>query len=289
MFLESRGVRLHYRRWWVEHALGVVVIAHGLGEHSGRYRHLARALNAHGYSVYALDHAGHGQSEGRRGDIKDFSAYAEDLACCIRLVRHENPDQRIHLLGHSMGGVIACATVARAADGAQVDSLILSAPAFAGKSEPGKLEVGLIRLLAKVSPGLSLPNRLNPSYISRDPGTVQEYCSDDLVHDRVTPRWFLAYRKTRDQLLAHPEAIAIPTLTLLPEGDELVAPDVTRHWQQRLQGAQHRLRVFPGAYHEVFNEPDAAEQALTATLEHLAEHAPSDQRAGVSERQQAAT
>ena len=269
MYFESRGFRLHYRRWWVESALGAVVVSHGLGEHSGRYRATARALNAHGYSVYALDHFGHGQSPGRRGDVDDFSCYSSDLCQFIRAVRHENPDLALHLLGHSMGAIIACDAVVSAEAGSAVDSLILSAPAFAGSNEPGAVEVSLIRMLARVCPGLSLSNRLQTAAISRDPEVVREYCADDLVHNRVTPRWFLGYQKTRERILAHPQAIALPTLTLLPEGDRLVDPAVSRQWHDQLQGEHHQLRTFADAYHEVLNEPGSGEEALTAVLEHL--------------------
>lgn len=285
MYFESRGIRLHYRRWWVESALGVVVISHGLGEHSGRYRSLARVLNAHGYSVYAPDHFGHGQSPGRRGDIQDFSCYSADLCQFIRVVRHENPDQLVHLLGHSMGGVIACATVMSTGEGAAIDSLILSAPAFAGRNEPGAVEVGMIRLLARVCPGLSLSNRLQPAEISRDPEVVRAYCSDDLVHNRVTPRWFLGYRAAREHLLAHPEAIDVPSLTLLPEGDRLVDPGVSRCWHAQLQGPEHQLRTFDGAYHEILNEPDVGEEALTFLLQHLDAHTPAANGRTLSRRQ----
>ncbi|MBB5213188.1 alpha/beta hydrolase [Microbulbifer hydrolyticus] len=278
MYFESRDIRLHYRRWWVENALGVVVVSHGLGEHSGRYRLLARYLNAHGYSVYALDHFGHGQSPGRRGDIEEFTLYSTDLSHFIHLARHENPGQSIHLLGHSMGGVIACDALVSAGSEPLVDSLVLSAPAFTGGNEPGVVEVGLIRLLARIAPGLPLSNRLDSRWISRDPEVVEAYRADDLVHDRVTPRWFLGYRKVRDRLLAHPEAIQTPCLTLLPEADYLVDPDVSRAWHESLEGSGHCLCTFAGAYHEVFNDPDLAEQAMESLLEHLTEHsAPSTQ------------
>ncbi|WP_299599258.1 alpha/beta hydrolase [uncultured Microbulbifer sp.] len=287
MYFESRGIRLHYRRWWVESALGVVVVSHGLGEHSGRYRMLARALNAQGYSVYALDHFGHGQSPGRRGDIEKFSFYSEDLSHFIRLVRHENPEQSIHLLGHSMGGVIACSTLFSTEFDSAVDSLILSAPALTGSNEPGALELGLIRLLARVCPGLSLSNRLEPSWICRDPEVVRDYCADDLVHNRITPRWFLGYREAREQLLAHPEAIPAPSLMLLPEGDRLVDPAVSRQWQAQLEGDGHQLNVFAEAYHEVLNEPDVAEQALVSLLDHLSAHTPSAAQGVLPERRRA--
>lgn len=277
MYFESRSLRLHYRRWWVESALGVVVISHGLGEHSGRYRLQARYLNAHGYSVYALDHFGHGLSPGRRGDITNFGDYSADLCRFIRLVRHENPGLSVHLLGHSLGGVIACGSVVSTpgegvAKECSVDSLVLSAPAFAGCSEPGAVEAGLVRLLAKISPALSLSNRLNERWISSDPEVVEAYRADDLVHDRVTPRWFESYQQARSHLLAQAQSVTVPCLLLLPGDDKLVDATVSRDWFDCLPGRDHQLRVFPGAYHEVLNEPHAAEDALALLVEHLNTH-----------------
>lgn len=269
MYFESRGSRLHYRRWWVENALGVVVISHGLGEHSGRYRLLAGALNAAGYSVYALDHWGHGLSPGRRGDIGDFADYSRDLCRFVRLVRHENPGRSLHLLGHSMGGVIACASVVFPVEDCAVDSLVLSAPAFVGAAEPRGLEARLLNLLAKLCPGLPLSNRLQAQWISRDPAVVDAYLSDDLVHRKITPRWYAGYRLMREWLLAGPGAVEIPVLLLVPEADRLVDVSASLRWFDGLQGDIHRLCRFPGAYHEIFNEPEEGGRALDLLVGHL--------------------
>ncbi|QIL88762.1 lysophospholipase [Microbulbifer harenosus] len=269
MYFESREIRLHYRRWWVECALGVVVVSHGLGEHSGRYRRLAGELNARGYSVYVLDHYGHGQSPGRRGDVGDFFDYSRDLCRFVRLVRHENPGLSLHLLGHSMGGVIACASVVYPMDDCAVESLVLSAPAFVGANEPSGVEFGLLKLLGHICPGLPLSNRLQTQWISRDPDIVEAYRGDELVHGRITPRWYAGYRRVREQLLAQPEALKIPCLLLLPEQDMLVDVSASHRWFNGLSGSVHRLCRFPGAYHEIFNEPEDGDKALDLLVGHL--------------------
>lgn len=269
MYFESREIRLHYRRWWVESALGVVVVSHGLGEHSGRYRRLAGELNARGYSVYALDHYGHGQSPGRRGDIGDFFDYSRDLCRFVRLARHENPGLSLHLLGHSLGGVIACASVTYPMEDCNVESLVLSAPAFAGANEPAGVESWALKLMSHICPGLPLSNRLQPRWISRDPEIVEAYRSDDLVHGRITPRWYAGYLQMRNLLLAQPQALEIPCLLLLPEQDMLVDASTSRRWFDRLPGSVHRLCRFPGAYHEIFNEPEDGDRALDMLVGHL--------------------
>ncbi|SDK72356.1 alpha/beta hydrolase [Microbulbifer yueqingensis] len=267
----SQGDRLHYRRWWVEGALGVVVISHGLGEHSGRYRGLAQHLNRAGYSVYAPDHYGHGQSDGPRGHIADFARYSEHLHDFIRIVQRDNPGRPIHLLGHSMGGVIACGSVVRFGG---VDSLVLSAPGFRGAVEPGTIERGLIKALAVAVPRLGLSNRLDPVHLSRDAAVVEDYRQDDLVHDRVTPRWFAAFMRERDFLFRHLKQITVPCLLLLPRADRMVDSATTLAWFDRIGSEDRQVQVFPDAFHEVFNEPEEGPQALELLLGHLKAHSP---------------
>lgn len=272
MELISRGNRLHYRRWWVEGSLGVVVIAHGLGEHSGRYRKVAQQLNRHGFSVYALDHYGHGLSDGKRGHIEDFALYSEDLHTFIRLIKRDNDRDRdgtgrkIHLLGHSMGGVIACGCAVRFGG---IDSLVLSAPGFRGCKEPGSMERWLLKRLAKLAPRLTLPNRINANWISRDSAAVTAYRNDDLVHNRVSLQWFASFLRERDYLYPRLSQITQPSLLLLPEGDKLVDAATSRAWFQRFGSEQKVLRAFPGAYHELFSEAEERPQALAELLQHL--------------------
>ncbi|WP_308368022.1 MULTISPECIES: alpha/beta hydrolase [unclassified Microbulbifer] len=262
----SRGNRLHYRRWWVEGALGAVVIAHGLGEHSGRYRQLARQLNCSGFSVYALDHYGHGLSEGPRGHIDDFAHYSEDLHHFIRLVKRDNAGCGLHLLGHSMGGVIACGCAVRYGG---IDSLILSAPGFRGCREPGSLERWLAQRLAVLAPRLTLPNRIDPRWLSRDSAVVEDYRADDLVHGRVSLQWFVSFLRERDYLYPRLPQITEPCLLLLPEADKVVDAATSRAWFERLGSGNKQLHVFPDAYHEVFNEAEEGPRARELLLQHL--------------------
>ncbi|WP_323847284.1 alpha/beta hydrolase [Microbulbifer magnicolonia] len=262
----TRGIRLHYRRWWVEKALGVVVISHGLGEHSGRYRELARYLNQSGFSVYALDHYGHGQSDGKRGHIDDFALYSEDLHQFIRLVRRDNPETGLHLLGHSMGGVIACGCAIRFD---AIDSLILSAPGFRGCKEPRGLELWLLQRLVKLVPRLTLPNRLNIRWISRDDAVVAAYRADELVHGRVSLQWFDSFLREREHLYTRLEQIRVPCLMLLPGGDRLVDAAASRVWFDRLGSGAKQLQVFPQAFHEVFNEVEEGARARELLVRHL--------------------
>jgi len=262
----TRGNRLHYRRWWVEGALGVLVISPGLGEHSGRYRQLAQYLNRCGFSVYALDHYGHGQSDGKRGHIDDFALYSEDLHQFIRLAKRDNVGRGLHLLGHSMGAVVACGCAIRFGG---IDSLILSAPGFRGLREPGSLELWLLRRLVKLLPRLTLPNRIDPRWLSRDQSVVEAYRADDLVHGRLSLRWFDSFLRERDYLYPRLPQITEPCLMLLPDSDQVVDSATSRDWFDRLGSGAKQLHVFPDAYHEVFNEAEEGPQARELLQQHL--------------------
>src|SRR5437763_9367050 len=98
------GIRL-YRQSWLPDGppRAVVVIAHGAGEHSGRYSHVAARLVADGYGVYALDHRGHGHSEGSRALIDRVENAVADLDSLVELAAVDHPGAQLFLLGHSMG------------------------------------------------------------------------------------------------------------------------------------------------------------------------------------------
>src|SRR5437879_13083557 len=83
------GLRLFLRRSDVPNALAHILIAHGFGEHSGRYGALTEHLTGHNYSVTAYDHRGHGLSDGLPGHVESFDEYDEDLTKLVSYIRSE--------------------------------------------------------------------------------------------------------------------------------------------------------------------------------------------------------
>ncbi len=118
-------------RWQAWHPEGtaraVVLIAHGLAEHAGRYVHVAEALTGAGIAVYAVDHAGHGQTPGKRCVVNDFGRFIEGMLELDRHARAATPGVPVTLLGHSMGGLIAGLTAL--AEPGRFHALVLSGPA----------------------------------------------------------------------------------------------------------------------------------------------------------------
>jgi alpha-beta hydrolase superfamily lysophospholipase len=147
----------------------VVVIAHGYGEHIGRYERLADALVDDGAVVYAVDHVGHGKSEGERVLVEDFEDVVTDLHHLDETARREHPGLPVVLLGHSMGGLIGARYAQRYGDA--LAAVVLSSPVV------GRWD-GLTELLALDE----IPDvPLDVTTLSRDPGVGQTYAADPLV------------------------------------------------------------------------------------------------------------
>ncbi|WP_285763634.1 alpha/beta hydrolase [Biformimicrobium ophioploci] len=271
MHFSSRGHQLFYRHWLPESPQAILVVCHGLGEHSGRYADAAAALNTRGIGVYAFDLYGHGESPGQRGDIEGFAAYAEDLAAFVRVVGGRHPEVSLHLLGHSMGGMIATAygVRSRSARAARVASIILSAPGYRGATEPGSLEKRVIGWLAGVVPWLRVSNRLDDALICRNSRVVEAYRKDPLVHDKVSLRWFTSYQQERAFTLARLSQLKLPVLLLVAESDGLVDAAETIRCFEQIGSACKEMIVYPQAYHEILNEEREGPAALDAVVAHI--------------------
>ena len=155
-FTGDAGGEIFWQSWPASDgavAKGVVVIAHGVSEHSGRYAHVARRLNDAGYDVYALDHRGHGRSEGGSANIGRISSAVADIGTLIGIARGESEAPKAFLLGHSMGGALALEFALERQD--ELDGLVLSAPAAALEAA-SRFELLAGRALSVVAPNLGV-------------------------------------------------------------------------------------------------------------------------------------
>lgn len=252
-----RGLRLHHRTWLPPDApTGVVVIAHGFAEHGGRYAHLARRLTAEGYVVRALDHRGHGQSDGRRTRVVRFSDYVEDLGLFIESGRDRFTRGSSFLLGHSMGGLIALAYAV--SQPASVDALIVSAPA-ACPGDVSRLQIAAGRLLSSIAPDAPVL-RLPLQKISRDPVVVDAYNHDPLVfRSPVRARLGAEMLATMARVDAALPLMRLPLLVMQGTRDGLVDPRCGPHVYELSGSPDKTLKMYEGLWHEIFNEPERDE------------------------------
>lgn len=245
--LSGHGGNLYTRAWAREDPTHIVVIAHGYGEHIGRYDHVAAAFGDAGAVVYGLDHVGHGRSDGERALILDFDPVADDVHLLVESARSEHPGLPVVLVGHSMGGLIATRYAQRHGDG--LAGLAVSAPLV---GDPGT------GAMLAMEPLPEIP--IDTAVLSRDEAVQRAYAEDELVYHGGFKRPTLA--AMAGGLLSsalESQAITGPVLWQHGEADELVPLEGSRKLIDLLLNADVTTHHYPGARHEIFNETNRDE------------------------------
>jgi alpha-beta hydrolase superfamily lysophospholipase len=249
------GVRIVYDVWTPDVTpRGVVVLSHGFGEHARRYDHVAQRFGEDGLVTYALDHRGHGRSGGKRVLVKDISEYTGDFGTLVGIATKEHPGDTRIVLGHSMGGGIVFAYGVEHPD--DYDLMVLSGPAVAAQSVVSPLLVLFAKTVGVIAPGLPV-QQLDANAISRDPAVVNAYNTDPLVHHGKVPagigRALLMVGETMPQ---RAPALTAPLLVVHGAEDALIPVDGSRQLVEVVGSPDVELKIYPGLYHEVFNEPE---------------------------------
>jgi alpha-beta hydrolase superfamily lysophospholipase len=233
----------------------VVLIVHGLGEHAWRYDAVAQRLNEWGFFVRAYDQRGHGDSGGDRGVLSDDDDLLEDLQELVLDTRRHVAQPwacPLLLLGHSMGGLVASTFVQRGVS--PVDGLVLSSPAL--DTGMTGFQRGLVRLLYRWAPNLTVSNGLDPRGISHDQDQVAAYRRDRLVHDRISARLARFIDRNGPRVVAAAPSWQVPTLLMYAGADRLVRPAGSQAFAAVAPPQSVRSRGFEGLFHELFNEAD---------------------------------
>jgi alpha-beta hydrolase superfamily lysophospholipase len=254
------GAELYECCWLPEGApRAAVLLCHGVADHCGRYPHLVARLAAAGYAVCAFDHRGHGRSAGERLHVERFSRYAEDCKIMRDRVAARYPGLPLYLFGHSMGSAVALTYLLDHPN--DVAGLIASGVAlYAGEGFP-PIVLKLNLLLARWLPRLRL-TKLPTQGVSRDEAWVAATRADPLVyHGPGTARLGAEILTALERLRPRLGEIALPLLILQGERDILVGDKGARLLYERAASADKTLRVYPGAYHEVFNDLPASREA----------------------------
>jgi alpha-beta hydrolase superfamily lysophospholipase len=253
-------VRIVYDVWTPDVTpRAVVILSHGFGEHARRYDHVAERFGRDGLLTYALDHRGHGRSGGKRVLVKDISEFTRDFDTLVGIATQEHPDVPRVVLGHSMGGGIVFSYGVEHPD--NYDLMVLSGPAVAAQTAVSPLLAWFAKTIGAIAPGLPL-QQLEAGAVSRDPAVVDAYNTDPLVYHGKVPggiaRALLLVGETMPQRAA---SLAAPLLVVHGSEDRLI-PEIGSHQLVEAVGSPDvELKVYPGLYHEVFNEPEQ-EQVL---------------------------
>ncbi|HET9117014.1 MAG TPA: alpha/beta hydrolase [Pseudonocardiaceae bacterium] len=246
----------------------MIVVVHGIHEHSARYTHLGARLAAAGYAVYAADHRGHGRSDGRRANIERMALILDDLRSFVRFAAERHPDLPVFMVGHSLGGLIALhyaldavdhGALDRAASGSgstSLDGLVVSGPAVTATAGSA-LARRLAGVLSALVPNLGVAALDADHKISRDPEVVRAYREDPLVYrGRIKARTGAEILAAMQRLPGRLPRLSVPLLLLHGAEDEICPPTGSMMVHDAVSSPDRTLRRYPGLYHEVFNEPE---------------------------------
>lgn len=254
---KAAGDKLFYQSWCPETPRAVVVFAHGYAEHLGRYAHVADRLCCDGIAVFALDHWGHGQSDGTRGFVPRFSVFLDGMTSLHAEAKAQFPDLPCFLIGHSMGGLISVAhLLSHQSDYA---GAILSGPAVKPAVPPGTATLMIGRILSAVAPKAGIL-QLDSSAVSRDPAVVAAYRADPLVHTgKMSARLAAEMLDTMTMVQNRAADLQLPLLIVHGSEDSLASPAGAHDLFRKASSPDKEFHDFLGLYHEVFNEPERNE------------------------------
>ena len=243
------NILLHVKKDMVENAKATIIITHGIAEHSGRYQEITDRLNQEGYSVVRYDLRGHGQSQGKRGSLKSYHQMIDDLHVLVLDQKKQN-EQKIFLIGHSMGGLIVNMYAVKYGD---IDGIISSAaPSY---FIPDVLPFRFIGY--KWLGFLSKKTNFADDQLSRIKSVEDAYINDPLnlkkFHFSLAGTMFVGGVR---YLNKHIDQYKTPVLIIHGETDKIVPKSFSERLFDMIKHDQKELIIYKDAYHEVFNDID---------------------------------
>jgi alpha-beta hydrolase superfamily lysophospholipase len=263
-FTGSNKLNLYWQSWIPDGApVAVLLVVHGLAEHSGRYTNPVNYFVPKGYAVYSFDLAGHGKSDGKRGYVERFTNYVDDVKTYYDIVKQQNKGTKIFLVGHSMGGTIATAYAIKHQD--ELNGLILSGAVLKAGASITKVTMTMAKLLSVLLPKMGV-SKLDASAVNRDKTEVDAYLRDPLNYTgKISARLGAELLNEIQSLPAQISKITLPILIMHGSADRLSDPASSKTLFDGVSSKDKTLKYYEGFYHEIFN--DAQRQQVFADME----------------------
>ncbi len=243
----SENVSLFARIESPRQSRGCVVIAHGFGEHLGRYEKLARRLAEQNLTVVRYDMRGHGRSHGKRGHASSYDLYLNDLGHAVELAREKNSEQPTFLFGHSMGGGVVLNYALRRAD--KLTGVIASSPWIRLAFEPPKWKAWFAHRIARVLPAFSMPTNLDITKLSHDPEVAKAVEADSLVTSVISASAYLEIVTAGKYTAAHASAFKFPLLQMHGTADEITSYQASEAFFAAAGSTDKTFKSWQGMYH----------------------------------------
>lgn len=232
----------------------IVIYVHSMGEHSGRYLFPIEYFIDRKVAFYGLDYRGHGKSSGKRGHIDLFSNYLNDLSTFINIVKKREADKRFFVMGHGLGGLIVVRYIEECPG--FFEGAIISSAALKLKHDISPLMAYVGDKLSRYMPRFSMTNEIDPVNLTHDKDVVKKYMEDDLVHNKVTARFFTECSSAMRVAFEKAETVTLPFLIMHAGADHVVSPDGSRQFYETIASPDKTLYIYQGMYHEILNEID---------------------------------
>ncbi|WP_432663023.1 alpha/beta hydrolase [Wukongibacter baidiensis] len=241
------NTNLYYMKDTTIKPRAIVIIIHGFGEHLGRYEYVKDKLIQYGYGVFRLDNRGHGKSEGERGHINHFKDFAKDVDAFTDLVRKENPNIPIFVLGHSMGGFISVLYGILYKN--KIDGQILSAAATMTPSRVKGVKVKALKLVNKVFPKIRMKNPMLRYLLKNG--------EDELVLRSATLNLYTQFLADGIEWIRENfESYEYPCLILHGGDDREIAKEASEQLYSSISSVDKEIKIYDGLYHEMIKQKD---------------------------------
>lgn len=251
-FNGSGNTPLFYQSWHPEgEARAVLLIVHGIGEHSGRYANIVGSMITRRIAVYGFDHRGHGRSPGKRGHIDSFAELREDVRAMVTLILAREAPRPLLLMGQSLGGLIVLNYALHYPD--ELAGVCAMAPQL-GEPQIARALIAMSQILSRVWPSLTVETGLDVTALSRNEQVVTNYKEDPLVHTRGSMRAGAEVIEATQWTQDHPAEFQPPLLLIHGDADRITDPDGTRAFYDKLTIADKHLLIYEGGYHEAHND-----------------------------------
>ncbi len=249
--------KLFYRKYVPEKIRAVVLLLHGICEHSGRYLHVMSYLLLQGCVVCAPDYRGHGKSARIKGDVEGFDKIKTDIKYLTDILKKQYSDVPIFILGHSMGGIIALQQVLEFQN--DYRGMLLSGASIILPDTVSPVLMAFAPFIAKLFPLLPV-QEFDFSVITRDKEILQKSAKDPLnyrgkIRARTGYELLQAVRSCRASLAK----ISLPVLIMHGGDDRNVPVSSATYIYEHVSSQDKTIRIFPGLYHEIMNEPERQE------------------------------
>ncbi|KAK8692656.1 hypothetical protein V6N13_070263 [Hibiscus sabdariffa] len=259
LFSTARGDTLFTQSWTPisVKVRGLVVLLHGLNEHSGRYTSFAKRLNANGFKVFGMDWVGHGGSDGLHAFVHSLDDAVVDLKIFLEKVLAENPGLPCFCFGHSTGGAIVLKAVLDPKVEAQVAGIILTSPAV-GIQPTHPIVVALAPVISFLVPRyqITIANKKGRP-VSRDPEALVAKYSDPLVYTGpLRVRTACELLRITSYLQQNVNRFTVPFLVLHGTDDTITDPQASQKLYEGAASTDKTIKLLQGLLHDLLFEPE---------------------------------